>query len=329
MQIELRELAVSAATIESCDQELIHTPNVIQAHGAVLIADVDSLRITHASANLQQFLARAPEWAIGRQLQDVIGTAAMPTIEPELAESAASIGNVLTLAGGRGRMLNVLAHRTGQHLFIDLLPVTEDAVGSPLPSIHDVLEALMSAKTCDGLCNLAVKALRTASGFDRVMAYRFGPEGEGKIIAEAKIDSLEPFLGMTYPADDIPPQARALYVRNRVGAIADFNYIAVPLLVDPACDDSVPIDMTLSSLRGISPIHCQYMRNMNVAASLTIAIVHRDRLWGMLVCHHNTPRIVTPELRSVAKLQTYVIGSRNLKNQWLDYRLIHSLLSVM
>lgn len=302
MQIELRELATATATIESCDQELIHTPNVIQAHGAVLIADVDSLRITHASANLQQFLARAPEWAVGRQLRDVIGTAAMPTIEPELAESAASIGNVLTVAGGRGRMLNVLAHRTGQHLFIDLLPVTEDAVGSPLPSIHDVLEALMSAKTCADLCDLAVKALRTASGFDRVMAYRFGPEGEGKIIAEAKIDSLEPFLGMTYPADDIPPQARALYVRNRVGAIADFNYSPVPLLVDPACDDGMPIDMTLSSLRGISPIHCQYMRNMNVAASLTVSIVHRDRLWGMLVCHHNTPRVVTPELRSVAKL---------------------------
>ncbi|MFZ4689577.1 MAG: EAL domain-containing protein [Polymorphobacter sp.] len=308
MMIELRELAGSTATIESCDQELIHTPNVIQAHGAVLVADINSLRITHCSANLEQFLARTPEWAIGRELQDVIGTAAIPTIGPELAESASSIGNVLTLPGGSGRMLNTLAHQTGQHLFIDLHPATDDNEGSPLPRVHEVLETLMSAKTRGELCDLAVEALRATSGFDRVMAYRFGPEGEGKVISEAKLESLEPFWGMTYPADDIPSQARALYVRNRVCAIADSSYIPVPLLVDPAFDDGVPIDMTFSSLRGISPIHCEYMRNMNVAASLAISIVHRGSLWGMLVCHHNTPRIVTPELRSVANLLGQVLS---------------------
>jgi len=326
MQIALRELAVSTATIDSCDQELIHTPNVIQAHGAVLVADIDSLRITHASANLEQFLARTPQWAIGRQLQDVIGLAAMPKIEPELAESAASIGNVLAVAGDSGRMLNVLAHQTGRHLFIDLHPAADDNEVSPLPTVHDVLETLMSAKTRGELCELAVKGLRAASGFDRVMAYRFGPEGEGNIIAESKIDSLEPYLGMTYPADDIPPQARALYVRNRVRSIADSSYVPVPLLVDPAFDDGVPIDMTLSILRGISPIHCQYMRNMNVAASLAISIVHRDKLWGLLVCHHNTPHIVTPEMRSVAKLLGQVlsllIGSLGEAESYAD-RLVH------
>lgn len=322
MPIELRELAVSTATIESCDQELIHTPNVIQAHGAVLVADMDSLRITHASANLEQFLGRAPDWAIGRQLQDVIGIAAIPMIERELEESAASIGNVLAVAGGSGSMLNLLAHQTGQHLFIDLHPATDDTEDSPMPTVHEVLETLMSARTRSELCELAVKALRSASAFDRVMAYRFSPGGEGTIIAESKIDSLEPFFGMTYPADDIPPQARALYVRNRVRAIADSSYIPVPLLVDPAFDDGVPIDMSFSILRGISPIHCEYMRNMNVAASLAISIVHRDSLWGMLVCHHNTPRTVAPELRSVAKLlgqvMSLLIGSLGEAEAYAD-----------
>ena len=308
MQMKPRTLPASTAVIETCEQEAIHTPNVIQPHGAVLVADIESHRITHASANLEAFLDRTPEWAIGRQLQEVIGKAAFPVIEPEAPETAASVGTVLTVPGSDGRKINVRAHRTGPHLFIDLQPVADPTAASPLPALHAVLESLMFARTCGELCNTAVKGLRTASGFDRVMAYRFGTSGEGNIIAESKIDSLEPYIGMTYPAADVPPQARALFLRSRVGAIADFSYTPVPLLVDPAVDDSVPIDMTRSTLRGISPIHCQYMRNMNVGASMSIAIVHHDRLWGMLVCHHNSPRIVGPELRSVAKLLGQVLS---------------------
>jgi light-regulated signal transduction histidine kinase (bacteriophytochrome) len=140
------------------------------------------------------------------------------------------------------------------------------------------------------------------------MAYRFGPDGHGEVIAEACAPQLEPYLGLRYPASDIPPQARRLYLRQRVGAIADSSYQPVPLLAAPALDDGGLIDLTHSALRGVSPIHLEYMRNMKTAASLTIGLAQRQDLWGMLVCHHATPRIAGPDLRAVAHMIGQVVS---------------------
>ncbi|UAJ12605.1 bifunctional diguanylate cyclase/phosphodiesterase [Glacieibacterium megasporae] len=318
----MRELKRSIASFATCEQEAIHTPNVIQGHGAVLLADCSSRRITHASANLEEILGCPPAWAIGHTLEDVVGKADLTHTATEQGESGASIGEVISVRGEGGRLLNLQAHRSGSYIFVDLQPAMDVLEVSPLTAVHPLLEMFMHARSRTQICELAVKGLRSLSGFDRVMAYRFNTVGDGTIIAESKIDALDAFLGMTYPAADIPPQARRLFMLNRVGAIADFGYDPVPLLVDPAFDDGMPIDMTQSALRGVSPIHCQYMRNMNVAASLTISLVHGDQLWGMLVCHHNLPRIVGPELRSVARLlgqiMSLLIGNLGEAEAYID-----------
>ncbi len=140
------------------------------------------------------------------------------------------------------------------------------------------------------------------TGYDRVIAYRFHDDDHGEVIAEAREDHIEPYLGLHYPADDIPAQARALYLRQRVGTVADSNYQSVPLLADPALDDGTPLDLTPSALRSTSPSHREYMRNMGTAASLTVALPHGTRLWGMLVCHQLTPRRAGPEQRAIAEM---------------------------
>jgi diguanylate cyclase (GGDEF)-like protein len=205
-------------------------------------------------------------------------------------------------------MLNMRAHRSGSRILVDMQPTMIAASASSMPAINTVLETFMGAATRNALAALAADGLRSISGFDRVMVYRFGSKGEGEIVAESKIEELGSLLGMTYPAADIPPQARALFLRNRVSAIADTSYVPVPVLAEAASVDGEPIDMTWSTLRGISPIHCEYLRNMKVAATLTISIVHRDALLGMIVCHHNTPRVTGPELRSIATLLGQVIS---------------------
>jgi light-regulated signal transduction histidine kinase (bacteriophytochrome) len=170
------------------------------------------------------------------------------------------------------------------------------------------LETFKNAATRVELCELAVRGLKAITGYDRVLAYRFAPDGHGEVIAEDRAPHLEPYLGLRYPAGDIPPQARAMYLRQRVGAIADSSYRPVPVIVDPALDGDITLDLTHSTLRSVSPIHCEYMRNMNTAASLTIGLAHRQDLWGMLVCHHETPRVAGPELRAVAEMIGQVVS---------------------
>ena len=212
-------------------------------------------------------------------------------------------------SGPDGKILQLRGYRSGRHLCVDIEPMSEGIPrGLAVSMLQSVLEMLNDATSCRGLCELAVRGLTTITGYDRVMAYRFNKDGHGEVIAEACVAELKPYLGHWYPAADIPPQARRQYLRQRVGAIVDSGYRPVLLITDPASDDGAPLDLTHSALRSVSPIHREYMRNMNTAASLTIGLADGQNLWGMLVCHHTTPRVAGPELRAVADLMGQAVS---------------------
>jgi diguanylate cyclase (GGDEF)-like protein/PAS domain S-box-containing protein len=173
---------------------------------------------------------------------------------------------------------------------------------------RSVTETFQPAASRRELCELAVHGLKAMTGYDRVMAYQFAEDGHGEVIAEARAAHLTPYLGQHYPATDIPPQVRRLYLRQRVGMVADASYQPVPLLTDPTQDDGMPLDLTHSALRSISPIHRAYMRNMKTAASLTVGLGHGQDLWGMLVCHHGTPRVTGPEMRAAVDMIGQVVS---------------------
>jgi light-regulated signal transduction histidine kinase (bacteriophytochrome) len=302
-----------------CELEPIHTPGAIQPHGAVVVALANGLRVTHASANLDSILCQAAQTALGKPLQDVIGQAACRELQLPGARDAIADGQVLSLpsldrCSLDRRSLDLRAHRSGRFICVDIEPIHHRPSQKPAIILaQSILETFKHATTRVGLCELAVVGLRAITGFDRVMAYRFHNEGHGEVIAEARSARLEPYLGLHYPAADVPPQARRLYLRQRVGAIADASYQPVPLLADPSLDDDAQIDLTYSTLRSASPLHREYMRNMKTAASLTIALVHappssEQRLWGMLVCHHGKPVIAGPELRAVADMIGQIVS---------------------
>lgn len=174
--------------------------------------------------------------------------------------------------------------------------------------VQSVLETFKQATTELELCEMAVRGLKTLTGYDRVMAYCFGKDGHGEVIAESLEAGLQPYLGLRYPASDVPSQARRQYLLQRVGAVADSNYQPVPMLVHATAHDVAPLDMTHCSLRSILPIHYEYMRNMGTAASMTIALTNHRQLWGMLVCHHVTPLIAGPELRAAADMVGQIVS---------------------
>jgi light-regulated signal transduction histidine kinase (bacteriophytochrome)/CheY-like chemotaxis protein len=133
------------------------------------------------------------------------------------------------------------------------------------------------------------------------MVYRFHPDGSGEVIAEVARKGLETFLGLHYPASDIPQQARALYTRNWLRIIADIDAKPVPL-VSTATHSASLLDLSMSTLRSVSPIHVEYLQNMGVGASMSISILRDGKLWGLFACHHYSQHHVSFERRTAAEL---------------------------
>jgi len=297
-----------------CELEPIHMPGAIQPHGAVVVALADRLVVSHASANLDAIIGVRAEVALGRPLHAVLGNSVSDTLGRAGMLEGLSDGQALILSTPDHRNLDLRAHRSGRYICMDIEPIrAEPQQKPPVTLVQSVLETFKYATTGVELCELAVAGLRAITGFDRVMAYRFHADGHGEVIAEARIAALEPYLGLHYPASDVPPQARRLYMRQRVGTIADSSYQPVQLLGDPSLSNGVAVDLTHSALRSASPIHREYMRNMKTAASMTIGLVHAGtsnwpKLWGMLVCHNTKPKIAGPELRAVADMIGQVVS---------------------
>jgi light-regulated signal transduction histidine kinase (bacteriophytochrome) len=145
-----------------------------------------------------------------------------------------------------------------------------------------------------------VDAVRALTGYDRVMAYRLD-EGAGVVVAEARDARLPTFLHHYFPGSDIPRQACALYVRNRVRVIPDVSYRPAPLVWDEGAAPPEPLDMSDSVLRSVSPVHVQYLGNMGVGASASISIVVDGELWGLIACHHHAPRAIGYVERELGK----------------------------
>jgi PAS domain S-box-containing protein len=307
-----RDMAEPALDLSLCAQEPIHIPASIQPHGALLVALADGLRVTHASANLGAVLGCTAEAALGRPLSEALGDAACRALLGAKQQDDSRAG-VHTIAGPKGVTLHLRAHPSGQRVCVDIEPLLPQPWQRPPLTLAQVLiESFNDAKSLDDLCNIAVQGLRSISRYDRVMAYRFGADGHGEVIAESLAPGLEPYLGQRYPASDIPAQARRLYLRQRVGVIVDAAYEPVPLMVDRSLDDGTPLDLTHSTLRSVSPVHREFMRNMQTAASMTIGLAqgHDENrvLWGMLVCHHQTPRAAGPEVRAIADMIGQVVS---------------------
>jgi light-regulated signal transduction histidine kinase (bacteriophytochrome) len=290
----------------NCAQEPIHIPGTIQPHGAMFVCESDEATIAFASANTGEFVGQPPEALLGQSLAVVLGDEGMHDLRNAMSKGGAppAPGVLLGIRTTHGdRRLDLIAHRHHGRLIVELEPAAADpnqgAVA--LDTIQVLLRRMSLEMDVDAIALTAARLARATLGYDRVMVYRFLHNAAGRVIAEAKRGDMHSFLDQHFPAGDIPEQARRLYLENWLRLIADASYTPVPLHASPLAH-TAPVDMSHAHLRSVSPIHCEYLRNMGVVASLSISLVVDGRLWGLIACHHESVRTMPLPMRTAAEM---------------------------
>ncbi|MCA0144174.1 SpoIIE family protein phosphatase [Blastococcus sp. LR1] len=299
--------------LSNCEREPIHVPGSIQPRGVLIVVSDADWVVQQASANLAELTGARGADAIGRPLSDVLGPAAAGAV----IRSASAFGDLrernpveITLdLDGDPVPVDALLHRAvleqatvdagdgpvaADPLPLSSLVIELEPARGPRPfsfpntyqAIRGTVAALNRASSLPELYDITAQAVRSLTGFDRVMVYRYDADYNGEVVAEAKREELNSFLGLHYPASDIPAQARALYEKNWIRLISDVDYTPVPIQPVDHPVTGGPLDLTYSTLRSVSPIHVEYLHNMGVRASMSISLLRGDKLWGLIACHH-------------------------------------------
>jgi len=291
----MSEADLPAGDLAACEREPIHIPGSIQPHGILLAIDNDG-RVVAASANAAQLWGSA----IGIPVSELLGENTLSEALELDTPNATYVGQFQRAADA----FDVFIHRTHQGRIVEL-----EKVALPRPSGIEVLRQMVDsslrigeAQDLSSATQGAAEAVRSVTGYDRVMVYQFLEDASGIVVAEARADDIDPLLNHRYPATDIPRQARSLYLANPIRVIPDVGYTPVPLR-----GAGEPVDLSGALFRSVSPVHIQYLKNMAVGASASVSIVHEGQLWGLIACHHRSARPIGHERREMARQVALVL----------------------
>ncbi len=300
--------------LAACAREPIHQSGAIQPHGYMISCALPDWTIRHVSANIEEVTGYPPEDMLRQSLREFFTSDLIEPIaetigftEAGAPPQRAAIGNI----GPMAQLCDIGVHVADGlvHLEIEVQPQNASGERSPTMAAQAMISRLAGHDDADGFNQQVAEQVRLLTGYDRVMIYRFRHDDAGEVVAEARDPDMPSYLGLRYPGSDIPAQARALYLRNRVRVIPDVSYVPVPVIPDRHANGD-PLNLGQHALRSVSPVHMEYLRNMGVAASASISIVAGGRLWGLIACHHRTPRRLSPGVRASADLFGLFVSMR-------------------
>lgn len=302
------------ANLTNCDTEPIHIPGKIQSHGFLVAVNKDHI-VTFCSENISGFLFLTAADLLNKPLG----------LLEEYLETAGPVGFLtqLVILGTanktfesfnpyaieiKGHACNLIISISGDQCLLEFEPEYSDLKSDLHRIIGHTLSEILAVPDLSKLLQKAAAQIKKVIGYDRVMIYKFHADGHGEVVAEEKQEDLDSLLGLHYPASDIPKQARELYKLNHIRLISDVE-TEPSKIATPADLGALPLDLTHSVLRAVSPIHIQYLKNMGVASSFSISLIHQDELWGLVACHNYTPRFINYRERESAKLIGQVLSS--------------------
>ena len=300
-------LASQTVTLENCDHEPIHIPGAIQPHGALLALDMDGQVLAY-SANFTDVTGTV----IGlgsNACEATLGAIVMQLLDEALSARGPWTNSVEAHVGGR--LFDVVGHTHNGVCYLEFEPRSDGIASFTQFALYAqrIISQVQMRDDVDLLLDSVTSEIRRMTGYDRVMAYRFRADLSGEVVSEARRDDLESFLGQRYPASDIPAQARRLYIQNPIRLIADVSYVGSPLVpaLNPLTDQ--PFDLSHSTLRSVSPIHCEYLSNMGVQSSMSVSIVVGGKLWGLFACHHMSAKTLPHPVRMSFQVCSHVCSA--------------------
>ncbi|APD47762.1 GAF domain-containing protein [Synechococcus sp. CS-602] len=315
--------------LSTCDREPIHIPGLIQPHGALLVLQEPGLIIVQVSGNTLEILGHRPKELLRQPLSILLAPQQIAAIQQCLSEDTENVNPLDIAISYRGSLLmfdgNI--HRQDALVLLELEPQDQkqrNDYSELHQGVKSTITKIQKSSSLLKMCELVVKEVKKITGFDRIMVYQFDADGAGEVIAEERTEGLTPYLGLRYPASDIPVQAKQLYTLNWLRLIPDSSYTPVALVPERNPVDEEPTDLSFALLRSVSPLHLEYLNNMGVAASMSISLIQDQKLWGLIACHHSRPRHVPSNLRIMCEFIGQVMSldlSKRVDNQDLSYKL--------
>jgi len=300
--------------LSNCDRELVQFPGAIQPHGAMLILDEPEYIIRQASENCDSILGRTAEKLLGQSIEKVFGRSATQMLD-RLHRVSLENGPVHVIResfAGSARGVNIFAHRCGGVLILELElapPQAGDRTANLYSDVRETVAALENTRGLQNFLDLAVERIRAFTGYDRVMAYKFAEDGSGHVLAEAKNQKLEPYLGLHYPATDIPAPARRMFGLSWLRHLPDVDYVPARLYPEFHPATHKPVDMSYAILRSVSVMYSGYLKNMGVKSTMVMPLMKEGQLWGLIsAMHHRGPMQVQYEERMAAEFLSHMLS---------------------
>jgi light-regulated signal transduction histidine kinase (bacteriophytochrome) len=304
----------SIVDLTNCEREPIHILGSIQSYGYLVAIQPETYTIVHASDNIDKLLGISASQLLGQSIEQALTDSELPV------SSLIEFLNVGRRSGSWDTLnpyqlvldqqnWNLIIHEHNGLILLEWEPVGDQNTAANQQLISQALTELQSSRTIKELLQNTARRIKTIIGYDRVMVYRFEADWHGHVVAEEKADHLEAYLGLHYPASDIPRQARELYKINLVRQIADATSTPSRILSETDWPADQPLDLTHSVLRAVSPVHIEYLGNMGVQASMSISLLYRGELWGLISCHNYQPRFVDFSARQAAKFVSQLLSA--------------------
>ncbi|MBK7000455.1 MAG: GAF domain-containing protein [Rhodoferax sp.] len=298
---------IDSKLLRSCETEKLHLSGAIQSFGALLWLD-EQLCVAHASANLAAFVGASPQQMLGQSVVDCCSWLPQTMLERLGPKAGDTLANALSV---EGKSLFITLTRGERCIVLEIeydVPLAEPMALHHSNYQRPLLTVPRDAAAMTMHHQALLDAFRNITGYDRIMLYQFREDWAGEVIAEVAAADIGSYLGLRFPASDIPAIARNLYLLNPARLIPDATAAAVPLL---ALENAPPPDLTYSTLRSVAAVHLQYLGNMGMRASFSVPIRITGRLWGLVACHHLLqPKWISPTQRQacIDTASAYALG---------------------
>ncbi len=300
------------ATMLNCESEPIHIPGTIQSHGFLLAVTEVNYTVAFCSENCVDFLNKTHIELLGKSLETIFSKADIENIQQQFNKFSTDLLRPFIINYNE-KTFHVTAHKSDEVIVLEFELFAEAKMDLPdlLIQMKRFVYHTERADNLQTLCQDIADETRNITGYDRVMIYRFDKDYNGEVFAESKNEDLKPFLHLHYPHTDIPSQARELYLRNLIRMKVDVGYTPVPIYtIDGVLKNNNNLDLSMAILRSVSSMHLEYLKNMKVGATFVISLLHHNKLWGLISCHHYSAKHIPYYTRLATHLQGIFLSSQ-------------------